>query len=203
MRRKKLLVLVMILFVGVGLRIGYFCVNPYNMDLLRDDEPWSKINIAVRWQNSNEPLPDLNFGILHTYIISTLWLFNKEEVVLLARLVSLAFGILLLPVYFFLLKEMFDTDIANFGTFFLALYPLHVHLSSVSLTEPIAYFLLFSSLYFLYRFIHRKKVFYLVISAMALNLSCLLRYESWLFIALFTAILFLEYRFLKIFSSTL
>ncbi len=194
MEKRRVLIFAIIFFLGVGLRIGYFYFNHYNMDL-GDDEPWSKINLAIRWIYSESFAPDLNFGPLHTYIISSLWLLDKENFIILSRIISLVFGILFIGLYFCLIKELFNIKVAYFSAFLVSIYPLHIHLSSVSLAEVPAHFLLFTSLYFLYRFINYKKFFYLIISATALNLSCMLRFENWLFVFLFTGILFLKFRF--------
>ena len=191
MEKKSLIIFIIIFLLGAGLRIGYFYLNSYNMDV-SNDEPWSKINLAMRWIYSDRLLPDLNFGPLHTYLISALWLLNKEEVVILSRLFSLIFGILFILLYFWLLRELFNVKVAYAGTFLLSIYPLHIHLSSTSLAEVPAYFFLFSALYFLYVFINQRKVSHLVISAIALNLSAMLRFESWIFILLFSGILFLK-----------
>jgi len=194
MQRRYLLILTAIFILGAALRIGHFYLNTYNMDF-NDDEPWSKINLAQEWAHNPTDGLSLNFGPLHTYMISLLWFISKQHYVLLSRMISLAFGILFILVYFALLKETTDIKSALFSTFLLALYPLHIHLSSVSLAEIPAAFLLFSSLYFLCKFIKESKVYYLIISAAALSLSSMLRFEVCVFVFLFGLILFLKYKF--------
>ncbi len=201
-KRIRIAIFILIFLLGAVLRIGYFNLNTQNMD--GHDEPWSKLNLALYWiQNDNYKI-DSNFGPLHTYMISTIWLLNPRDYVILSRLVSLIFGILFILLYFYVLKDLLGLDAAYLGTFLLAIYPLHVHLCSVSLAEIPASFLLFSSLYFLYRSIVSGRFYYLILSAILLNLSSMLRFESWLFIFLFSAILFFKKKPLRhiiIFSS--
>ncbi len=174
--------------MGAALRIGYFGINVSNMDI-EGDEPWSKINLALRWMHAEQRVPDLNFSPLHTYLISTFVFLNPAHFILLARLVSLVFGIAFIPLYFEVIKATFGRQIALYSAFFLALYPLHIHLSSVSLGETPAYFLLFASFYYLEAFRKKEKSSFLVISAFALNLAGMLRFECWLFVAFFPVLL--------------
>ena len=193
MQRKYLIFLLIIFLLGAAARVIYFRCNSYNIDM-GDDEPWSKINIALEWARDNDTTI-FCFGPLHTYLISCLWFFDGANVVILSRILTLLFGILFMPVYFCVLREFFDEKIAFWGLFLLAIYPLHIHLSSTSLAAVPALFLFFSSLYFLKRFIGNKRTVYLFISAAALNLACMLRFEYWIFIALLPLMLCFEFKF--------
>lgn len=177
--------------MGAALRIWYFGVNTYNMDL-EGDEPWSKINLALRWLHAGRIVPDLNFGPLHTWLISALSFLSMAQMVLVSRLVSLVFGVAFIALYFETIRGTLGTRIALFGAFLLAIYPLHIHLSSVSLPETMAYFLLFASLYYCEAFARKDRIGYLVVSAISLNLAGMLRFECWLFALLFAGLLLLR-----------
>jgi hypothetical protein len=191
MSKKQLILYIAILILGAILRIGYFGVNAYNMDI-EGDEPWSKINLALRWLHAGQLVPDLNFGPLHTYLISALAFLSAAHFILLSRLVSLVFGVVFIALYFETVRVTLGTRIALWGAVLLAAYPLHIHLSSVSLPETTAYFLLFASLYYLEVFSKKERIGYLFISALSLNLAGMLRFECWFFAVLFAVLLLLR-----------
>ncbi|MBU1862072.1 MAG: glycosyltransferase family 39 protein [Candidatus Omnitrophica bacterium] len=194
MDKKHIIIFVAIFLLGAFLRVGYFHLNGDNVDSGGYVESWSRIYTALNWIYSDIPVPDMNYGILHSYIISTGWFLSRENIVVFSRLVSLFFGILFLWLFYALLKEFFGVRVALGSLFLLSLYPLHIQMSSASLAGVPAYFLLFSSLYFLKRYDTSKSNVYIILAALALMLSCMLRYECWMFIFFFSLVLFLKYR---------
>ncbi len=188
MEKKQLIILVFILVLAASLRIGFAFFNPYNMDV-DSDEPWSKINLALRWNGSSTLMPDLNFGPLHTYMISSFIFLSPSHFVGFSRLISLIFGILMVWLYYSVVSRLFDRPTGLLSAFLLAVYPLHIHLSSVSLAETTAYFLLAAALYFLVSYLEKPQWSSLAFSCICLNLCGMLRFESWIFVLLFAALI--------------
>lgn len=196
---KRFVSLVVVLFIfSVLIRMWCFGRNGDNLEYEGGDEPWSKINLAQLWiDDPNDQFPDLNFGPLHTYLIATFLYADKDKAVLYSRYVSLLFGIFFPVLCFYLLQDIFDNKTAVFGLFLFALYPLHILLSTVSMPETIACFMVFSSVYLCMRFFAIQGMWRLVFSALALNLACMLRFECWLFVPFFPFCILLQRRSLK------
>jgi len=175
---------------GTILRLWCFSLNSANCTPIYADEAWYKIWVALEWCRWNQGV-DLSVGLLHTYIISFLWYISQSNIVFLSRCISFIFGCAFILVYYELLKEAFyNVRVARWGTLLLIIYPLHVQLCTVSLPEVIAYFLLFSSLYFLYRYFYNQKITYFVIASVTLTLAGMLRFECWLFILFYSMLIF-------------
>ncbi|MBU1062500.1 MAG: glycosyltransferase family 39 protein [Candidatus Omnitrophica bacterium] len=197
MRKKRRILLIVIFFIGISLRLASFSFNQDNLDM-DDDEPWSRINLAMVWLESGEGIVDLNFSPLYTYMVSTLRFFDKKNFILLTRLVSLVFGSLFIFLYFNSVEKIFNAKIAYLSAFFVAVYPLHIHLSTLSLPEVIACFFLFASLFFLHQFLYvSDRWTNLIISALFLTYACMLRFECWLFILIFSTWIFVKRKISK------
>lgn len=124
---------------------------------------------------------------LHLYLMAFMMLIWKN-IYISPGLVSMVFGVLTIFPYYYLIKLIFDKRTAMLSTLLLTFLSLHIQLSTTSLAEVPVLFFLFTSIYFLFRFkkSEHKKLFYLITSAIFLNLACMIRYEAWLFIPILT-----------------
>jgi len=171
-------------------RIFVFFLIPDNFDLY-DSEPWSKIHIALQWQESGRLLPDINFAPLHAYfIIAGLEIWNNVSVT--PRLISLIFGIFFIFPFYGLIRKLFDDRVALISGILLAFYPLHARLSVLSLAMVPFVFCLFLSLYCFFVYKENKKLQYLIYSGIFLNFAGALRYEGWIFIPILLLFLIRE-----------
>lgn len=198
MNKRIILFIYMGFFLAAAIRIWCFSVNIDNFEFGGSDESWSKINIALQWVlHPEETVPDANFGPLHSYLIATFLYTNAEKAVLYSRYVSLLFGVLFPVLYFYLLRDIFDRTTAFLGLFLVGLYPLHILLSTVSLPETIACFMVMSAFYLFVRFFLARGVWRLICSAIALTFACMLRFECWLLLPFFPCYLFFARRLFK------
>ncbi len=166
--------------VGALLRAAFFLNNPHNL-MPGDDEPWSKLYLAVQWLTTRHE-PPLSFGPLHTFLLAGLWRLSPSHGVLLGRLFTAGCSLALMPVFYGALRASYGQAAARMGLWLLALYPLDILVSSASLAEPPAYLLLVSCLWGISPGGDRPDPVRLALSGAALTLACMLRFECWLFV---------------------
>ncbi len=122
------------------------------------------------------------------FIISGLKLFYFP--LLVPRLISLFFGIALFLPYYYTIKKIFNKRVAVYSLIGISLYSQHIIYSVIGTSETCFHFFLFLSLLFAILFYNVKKNIFLFLSALAIGLSSLCRYEGLLFIPLM--VLFLK-----------
>jgi hypothetical protein len=103
------------------------------------------------------------------------------------RILNLGIGTLTIPLFYLLVRKVFDASVAVFSAFVLAFLPLHVGLSSSSMTEATFVFETILAILFLLKAAELKKnhLMYLVLSVLCLSFATMTRYEAWLYIPLF------------------
>jgi hypothetical protein len=132
---------------------------------------------------------DGNSSTLYKYGIASFMWFWRDPI-LAPRVFTALFGIFLVVPYYGTLKILFDRTIAFFATLTLVFYPLHVIQSSVTTSEAVYYFFLFSAFYYLFSYkIIQKRLSALLLSVLSLNIASLLRFECWIFIPVFFMLL--------------
>jgi hypothetical protein len=135
---------------------------------------------------------DGNSSTLYKYGIASFMWFWRDPI-LAPRVFTVLFGIFLVVPYYGTLKILFDRTIAFFATLTLVFYPLHIIQSSVTTSEAVYYFFLFSAIYYLFSYkIIQKRLSALLLSALSLNIASLLRFECWAFIPVFFVLLWPE-----------
>ncbi|MCK4736668.1 MAG: glycosyltransferase family 39 protein [Methanophagales archaeon] len=152
-----------------------------------------RIMIALNWLKTPHLIIAGMWGPLHTYLIAfsiVVW----NDPILSPQLVSLILGSLTVFPFFFLLKLLFNRNIALFSTLIFSVYTLQIRYSVLSLSEVPFTFFLFLSLCFFFKFKRdeNKKYCFLAFACISLNLACMLRYEGWIFIPLLTLFLLKE-----------
>lgn len=152
-----------------------------------------RILIALNWLKAPHLIMAGMWGPLHTYLIAfsiVVW----NDPTFSPQLVSLILGSLTVFPFFFLLKLLFNRNIALFSTLIFSVYTLHIRYSVLSMSEVPFTFFLFLSLYFFFKFKRdeNKRYTFLAFACISLNLACMLRYEGWLFIPLLSLFLLKE-----------
>jgi hypothetical protein len=152
-----------------------------------------RIMIALNWLKAPHLIMTGTWGPLHTYLIAfSIIVWNAPT--FSPQLVSLILGSLTVFPFFFLLKLLFNRNIALFSTLIFSVYTLQIRYSVLSLSEVPFTFFLFLSLYFFFKFKRDedKKYSFLAFACISLNLACMLRHEGWVFIPLLSLFLLKE-----------
>lgn len=118
---------------------------------------------------------------LHVLLLTAvLKIFNAPF--LAPRLISLFFGSFLIFPFYYYVKKVFDKKIAFFSIIAVAIYSQHIVYSIIATSEVIFHFFLFLSLGSCINFSASGKKGFLYLSALAIGLAGLCRYEGWAFI---------------------
>lgn len=130
-----------------------------------------------------------NCSMLYVYFLA-IFLSVWREVILLPKILTVIFGILVVLPFYGCIKATFSKRIAFLSCLILAFYPLHIVQSCITTSEAMYYFFIFSALYFFLDYISKTtKTSSFILSALAFNIAALLRFECWLFIPIFFFIL--------------
>ncbi|MCX5701641.1 MAG: glycosyltransferase family 39 protein, partial [Candidatus Omnitrophica bacterium] len=131
--------------------------------------------------------------------LNSLLMHFVDDPVLMPRLSSLIFGILVIIPYYLLVSSVFSQEIALASVFALAFYPVHVQLSVTSLGNAGAIFFVILSAYFFTRYLQinniKENKIYLTASIIFAALATSFRAETSLLIIIFSLILLQERRF--------
>jgi hypothetical protein len=101
------------------------------------------------------------------------------------RILNICCGTITIPIFYSLIKKIYNYEIAFISALLLAFLPLHIELSATSMTEPL--FILF--------FIAATRAFILQKNnsfVIFLAIASTIRYEAWLFIPIFLLFYFLR-----------
>lgn len=124
-------------------------------------------------------MPSVNWLPLHFHILAVVFKFTNEFV-FSARIVNVVFGSLTVFPCYLLAKHVFGKQAAFFSVFFLAAFPLHVHLSVTALSSVIFLFFLLWSFYFFFLSLQNQRLLYIVFSSVLLAACALIRFEAWM-----------------------
>lgn len=196
MTKNPHLFLILILIVASFLRLWQLNINPPGVHPDEADTAYSAYSILLTGKTqygSFNPLAfeEFNGGThppLYTYfLIPFIKVFGLS--ITIERIPSAFFGSLLILIFFFFLKKIFNSQkIALVGSLLLAINPWAIHVSRQGLLESIAlFFVVLGVLFFLYA--RDKRIFY-YFSAIFLGLSLHAYDAPKIFIPLFLIILF-------------
>src|SRR5262249_29393918 len=119
------------------------------------------------------------FGPLHLYLVgAALWVWPAPEHA--ARLVSLVFGVASVVPLFYLTKRLFDETAAVWASLGLAVWGLHIQVSTTGGSEALGLFLFLSALALYAKGRAENTVWPLLGAAVFMNLMCATRYDGWL-----------------------
>jgi hypothetical protein len=128
-KRHESLAIVMLFAGGLLLRLGLLLVSVE----LPGDGP-SRASLAYTW--SKAPVLVTYGGWLPSYLyIPGLFYFVVHDPLVSTRILNLILGSLTLPLYYFLIRKIYDRRVALLASLLLAVFPLHIGLSVSSLAE--------------------------------------------------------------------
>jgi hypothetical protein len=118
--------------------------------------------------------------------LSGVFNFIVNDPLISTRILNLIIGTITIPVFYFLVRRVFNHEIALFSTSVLAFLPLHIGLSAGSLSEVSFIFLVLISLVLFIEAleVNRVRLIYLFISLLLACFALTMRYEAWLLIPL-------------------
>lgn len=161
-----------------------------------DGDPFARSLGALAWSQNPHWIWHASriswvFGPLPLYLHGSalmLW----PDVLLAPRVVNLILGSLAIIPFFKLVQLKLDSTKAWYASLVFCFYTLHVRFSTVATSEAIGSFFLIMAVYLFFRYLVHRKLSSLLLSAVALNLSTMVRYENIVFAPLLALLLFVE-----------
>lgn len=148
----------------------------------------SRAAIAYAW--SKAPSCQL-YGVWlpgHSYLAG-LFSFFFENPLSSARLFNVMLGTITLPLFYLLIRKVYDPATALISTSILAFLPLHIGLSASSLSEVSFALEIIAGTFFLVTASEtdtaKKQAVYVAASILSLCMAVMTRYEAWMFIPVF------------------
>lgn len=182
------LIAIFIIAIGFLVRVINFGEIPFGLN--QDEafaayETYSLLNYGVDSAGNPFPTYFVSWGsgmnVLQSYLaIPFMWLFGYSEAVF--RLPSLLCSIATLPVFFLLLKKLFNKKIALIGLSLLSISPWHVMLSRWGLESNLTPAFLLFGFFFLIK--GTKKNAYFLLSALFYGLSLYAYSINWIIVPL-------------------
>lgn len=189
---KNILPLILLLAAVFRLLIFFLAENLVD---IAEIETYSRVNLALEWMRSDTQFPDLNFSPLYFYCIKYMIKLIADPL-LAPRWLSFFVGTFLVIPYFYFVDLLFSRKIAIAASLIMALLPLAVRCSVVSLPMVIfVFFIICSFYYFFYYLLKSPRLRFLICSGVCLTVACGLRFEGFLYIPLLPLILFFRKRF--------
>ena len=136
------------------------------------------IDIENQFQTSLTPFYPIMIGVFRFFTS------NGE---LAARLVSILFGALLIFPIYFIGKRLFNKKTALISSLVISVYPALTYISTITYTDSLALFLLFTSVLIFIKFIENESIYNALLLGFMLSLTYLTRPEgfTYLLIAIF------------------
>lgn len=149
-----------------------------------------RTELAERWLAAPHLITSFNdgvrqFGPLHTYFLAAflaLW-HDRENA---GRLGSLVVGVLTVVPTYRLTDLLFGRRAAIWACLGLALWGMHIQMSTTAGSEALALLLFALATEALLRGLQEQRFAPLAMAALWLNLACAVRYDVWMYIPLFT-----------------
>jgi len=190
-RRVEIIIVVCLIILGAFIRFIHFS-NSHNMFSV-ESEAYSKLQLMLQWDQSPLLYPDINFGPLHMPLLKWPWKITGS-LVEANRIVSLIMGILLLPLAYLLARKLFSIGSAMATLAFLALAMLPVKTATVTLAEGPTVFFMITGVYLLTLYAEKSEDRWgaFIGAAFALSAMSAMRFETWLFLPIFSLWLFIR-----------
>jgi hypothetical protein len=154
-------------------------------------DAWQRYQIGLVWSVAPNHVPSLVWLPMHFWILGVALRAWKTE--LMARLVSLLFGILTVFPLWGLVRRSFGVGVAVWSALSVAMLGIHIGYSVNSSSEATTVFFLVVGVYAWIRFRHGDDNEYVwaVLSGLALSAACLCRYEPVIAVIVLAALGFL------------
>ena len=149
--------------------------------------------------DSGRDLPDYFFKPLfkHPPVFTFLLSFSMRifgKTLLSAEYVALLFGVLLIPLTFFIGKELFDSRIAMAAAMFMWIDPVSVITSQKVWMDTTMSFFMLLSLFFFIRGMNLKRGYYFLLGGLACGLAMLTKYTGILVLVTMISVAFVHRR---------
>jgi 4-amino-4-deoxy-L-arabinose transferase-like glycosyltransferase len=160
----------------------FFTQNVYGDSVVRTE-------LAERWLTAPHLITSFNdgvyqFGPLHTYVLAAflaVWHDRADA----GRLASLIFGVLVVWPTWRVGYRLFGRSGAIWAALGVALWSMHIQMSTTAGSEALALFLFAMSMDGLLEGLDEARFAPLAKAALFLNLGCAVRYDLWLYVPLF------------------
>jgi 4-amino-4-deoxy-L-arabinose transferase-like glycosyltransferase len=147
----------------------------------------------INWGGSGPGYVEAEFQ-LYTFIVALLYKVFGEYVAL-GRLVSLAFTMPTLGIFYLLVRRMFDRKIAAWALFFFAIIPLSIRYSVTFMPEATVMFFYVAALYTFHRWLEHEEWHFFWLAAFSTALAVLVKPTAIHIGVIFTLLLLTRYRF--------
>ncbi|HKX17731.1 MAG TPA: glycosyltransferase family 39 protein [bacterium] len=193
MRRREALILGGITALALLLRL---VALTHWIDAPGDGVVYAKV--ADDWARSPYlPIHEIFYNWLPGYVALTgLFGILVPDPWLSTRILNVVLGTCCIPVFFFLVRNIYGPVVAVFSALFLAVLPLHVALSATSMPEVsiVVEILAGTALFIRAAGATKNQGLYLIFAIASLVLAMMTRWETWLLIPLFPSYYFLKTR---------
>lgn len=176
---KKLPPLLYPIIAALLVRVAWLLIT----DNSADGDAITRLQAALDWANHPVLYPNPYWLPGHYYFTGGLLLLF-QDLYWMPRVVHLVFGVATLAPFYGLIRDEFDEYTALCSAWVVALLPMHIELSTLTLTEPVYLFFLFTALYYINLYRKEEKLVWLLTGALAVMATQLLRYEGWLLTAM-------------------
>lgn len=170
-------------------------VFPINEHLYGDAV--SRTEMAEQWARAPHVITSFGdgaaqYGPLHLYLVAAaLELFDRNDA---SRVLSLVFGVLTTIPLFFLTRRYFGTIAARWACLALAVWGLHVGVSTTGGSEAVALFCMWCAFAGVARGLATRRLAAFAWAALAMNAAGALRYDAWMYVPLLAAVPVLQWR---------
>ena len=177
--------LCLVVVLAAAPRLALF---PVNENVFGDAIP--RTELAERWAQAPHLITAFGdgagqFGPLHLYLIGgALRWFDRNDA---GRAVGLAFGLLAVVPLFVLARRLFGWHAGVVAGLCLAVWGLHIQFSTTAGSEAVSICLMLASLAAFAAGLDSGRIRDVLVAALFLNLTCAVRYDPWLYIALLPA----------------
>lgn len=187
-----LLPLLLVIFGGLILRVVYLTHHDFWFDeafsYFIAKQNLTDLTLATAADNN----PPFYYYLLH------FWLKISDVTEIAQRLLSTFFGVLTIPVIYFLAKEVFDKRTGILATLFAGLSPLFIYFSTETRMYALVTFLLIVSTFFLMRWLKTQKNSTALGLILAYSAALYTNYYSFLFLIPFNLI-FIQKKYKNLF----
>ena len=180
---KKLVVVFTAL--ALALRVCYLLLS----DNYFNGDTGTRLYMSFEWAKSPQFFEGYDWLPLHFYLLGTV-IAVFHDTIWAPRILTLLIGTLSIAPFYFLVKRVFGISTAVISTLVFAVLPAHILLSVITLSEaPFVLFLLLSAL-FIFKYIQFQRPHHFFLAILFISCINFIRFEGWVFTALYTAVLF-------------
>lgn len=190
------------MLAALALRLVWMMLtdNSYEGDAL------ARLATAYDWKNNPRWFPSVDWMPLFPYLFGTAM--KVGDAIWSPRILNVLIGTATVFVYYRVVCNEFGVETGKWGAVFLSIFHTHIFICGVTETEALFALLVLLAVLFLQQHFQKGGVGYIVLAALFISLSSLLRFEGWMFTLVLAAWFFVKTRkplpvFLFLFLSCL